>query len=434
VTHRAPASRTLKVDGLARVEGEGAMYVEIRDGRVHDVQLRIYEPPRFFEAFLRGRRFTEPPDITARICGICPVAYQMSACEAIEDACGVTVDGPLRDLRRLLYAGEWIESHALHIHLLHAPDFLGYESAVDLAADHRDLVQRGLDIKKVGNEVLEVVGGRAIHPVNVKVGGFYRLPSRAELAPLRDHLARALDQAVEVVRWVAGFEFPDHHHPLELVALQRPDEYAVLGGRLVSDRGLDIGPDEFDEHIVETHEARSTALHAHLLERGEYLVGPMARFAHNAHLLAAPAAAVADEVGLRADERNPFRTIVVRAVEVVHACAEALEIIDGWEPPERPAVDVEPRAGVGFGWTEAPRGLLWHRYELGADGTIADARIVPPTSQNQPAIEHDLFHLVEHHADLPDDELRHRCEQAIRNFDPCISCATHFLDLTVERS
>lgn len=434
MTHRPPASRTLKVDALTRVEGEGAMYVEVRDGKVRDVQLDIYEPPRFFEAFLRGRRFTEPPDITARICGICPVAYQMSACLAIEDACGVLVDGQLAELRRLLYAGEWIESHTLHIHLLHAPDFLGYESAIDLAADHRELVQRGLQIKKIGNEILELVGGRAIHPVNVKVGGFYRVPTRAELEPLAERLRWALDASIEVVRWVAGFEFPDHHHPLELVALTSPDEYAVLRGRLRSDAGLDIGPESFEDHVVEEHVERSTALHAHLLERGEYLVGPMARFALGGDRLAEPAAAVAAEVGLVRAERNPFRSIVVRAVEVVHACAEALRVIEGYERPDAPSVPVVPRAGVGFGWTEAPRGTLWHRYELDEGGTILDARIVPPTSQNQPAIEHDLFHLVDHHVDRSDEELQHLCERAIRNHDPCISCATHFLDLRVDRS
>jgi coenzyme F420-reducing hydrogenase alpha subunit len=410
------------------------MYVEIRDGRVHDVQLNIYEPPRFFEAFLRGRRYTEPPDITARICGICPVAYQMSACAAIEDACGVTVDGPLRDLRRLLYAGEWIESHALHIHLLHAPDFLGFEGAVDLATAHRDLVQRGLDIKKVGNEVLELVGGRAIHPVNVRVGGFHRVPTRRELQPLRDRLAVALERSLEVVRWVSTFDFPDHHHPLELAALRHPDEYGVLGGRLVSTEGLDIAPAEFPDHVVETHVVHSTALHAHLLERGEYLVGPMARFALNAAQLSPAAAAAAAEAGLTPDERNPFRSIVVRAVEVVHACETALEVIDRYERPDAPAVPVEPRPGVGFGWTEAPRGTLWHRYELDEAGLIASATIVPPTSQNQPAIEHDLFHVVEGHADADDDALRLLAERAIRNHDPCISCATHFLDLRVDRS
>ena len=434
MTHRAPTSRTMKVDALARVEGEGAMHVEIRDGAVADVQLRIYEPPRFFEAFLRGRRFTEPPDITARICGICPVAYQMSACEAIEDACGVEVGGPIRDLRRLLYCGEWIESHTLHIYLLHAPDFLGYDGAIEMAADHRAVVEDGLALKKIGNELLETLGGRAIHPVNVRVGGFYRVPTRRELAPLRDRLLRGRDLALATVRWVGGFDFPDLEHGHELVALRRPDEYAVIGGRIHSSRGLDIGAAEFDEHVQEEHVAHSTALHAHLLERGNYLVGPQARFGLNFDQLSAGARDAAGEVGLGPESRNPFRSIVIRAVEVVQACEEAIAIIEGYEPPDRPAIDVEPVAGIGHGVTEAPRGLLYHRYEIDADGVIVDARIVPPTSQNQPTIEHDLFHFVEGHLDLPDDELGHRCEQVIRNHDPCISCATHFLDVTVDRA
>src|SRR5205823_894339 len=178
-------TRIIKVDYLARVEGEGAMWIKIKDREVADVKLKIFEPPRFFEALLRGRNCTEAPDITARICGICPIAYQMSAVHAIEDACGVSVRGPLRALRRLIYCGEWIESHSLHIYLLHAPDFLGYASAVDLARDHRDIVEPGLRLKRAGNALMELIGGRAIHPVNVKVGGFYRLPTREELAGLR---------------------------------------------------------------------------------------------------------------------------------------------------------------------------------------------------------------------------------------------------------
>jgi coenzyme F420-reducing hydrogenase alpha subunit len=175
---------------------------------VEKARLDIYEPPRFFEAFLRGRGYTEPPDITARICGICPVAYQMSACAAIEDACGVTVGGPIADLRRLLYCGEWIESHALHIYLLHAPDFLSYRSGIEMAAQRRDIVARALALKKAGNAIMEAVGGRAIHPVNVRVGGFYRAPDRAGLGLLTEPLRRALDGALETVRWVAGFDSP----------------------------------------------------------------------------------------------------------------------------------------------------------------------------------------------------------------------------------
>ena len=410
------------------------MRVRVENGELLDVQLNIYEPPRFFEGFLRGRNYTEPADITARICGICPVAYQMSACAAIEDALGVTVDGPLGELRRLLYCGEWIESHTLHIHMLHMPDFLGFDSAVEMAVDHRGTVERGLEVKKIGNEILETLGGRAIHPVNVKVGGFYRVPTPQELSPLRERVARGLELAIEVVELVATFDFPDQEMGHELVSVSSGGDYPVLGTRIVSDRGLDIAVAEFLDHVEEEHVAHSTALHAHLLERGNYLVGPLARYGLHAHLLAEPAAEAAARVGLETVCRNPFRSIIVRAVEVVHAFATALDILDRYEQPDRPDVDVAAVAGVGHGVTEAPRGLLYHRYELDERGLIADAVIIPPTSQNQATIEHDLYHFVEHHLDLDDEELRRRAEVTIRNHDPCISCATHFLDLTVERT
>ncbi len=410
------------------------MHVDIRNGRVHDVQLRIYEPPRFFEAFLRGRRFSEPVDITARICGICPVAYQMSACTAIEDACGVSVDGPLRELRRLLYCGEWIESHVLHIYMLHAPDFLGYESALTMASDHRARVEAGLDLKRAGNDIVDLIGGRAIHPINVKLGGFYRAPTRAQLAPLAERLRHALDVARDTVRWVAGFTFPDSRHELEMASLCHETEYPMMGGRLRSTHGLDIEAKAFLEHVTETQVPHSTALHARIDERGTYVVGPMARYVLNHHLLAPEAREAADAAGLDPSERNPFRSIIIRAIEVVHAVAEALRIIEQYRAPEVPAVSVIPRRGVGFGWTEAPRGMLWHTYALADDGTITAADIVPPTSQNQRAIEWDLRQYVERHLHLDDRELGLRCERVIRNYDPCISCATHFLDFTVTRS
>jgi len=432
MTHRA--DRNLVVRALARVEGEGAMRVNVSGDRVTDVQLNIYEPPRFFEAFLVGRSFTEPPDITARICGICPVAYQMSACAAIEDACGITVPEPIRALRRLLYCGEWIESHTLHIYLLHAPDFLGYPSVIAMATDHRDLVERGLALKKTGNQIMEVVGGRAIHPVNVRVGGFYRAPSRSELAPLAERLRRAREQALDTVHWVAGFDTPEFTHDHELLALHNPGEYPIDAGTLRSSGGLAFPPAEFDRHIVEDQVPHSTALHARLTGRGRYLVGPTARYTLNHQWLSPLAKQAAAEAGLSGDCRNPFRSIVVRAVEVLYAVDEAARLIDSYEPPDPPSVEVPPRAGVGHGVTEAPRGILYHRYELDEQGRIVAARIVPPTSQNQASIEHDLGRLVEARLALSDEQLTAECEQAIRNYDPCISCATHFLDLHVERS
>jgi hydrogenase maturation protease len=429
MTHR---HRSIEVGALARVEGEGALDVRVVDGRVVQADLRIYEPPRFFEGFLRGRAMTEAPDITARICGICPVAYQMTACQAAEALGGIEVDGALRDLRHLLYCGEWIESHALHIYLLHAPDFLGVESAIELAATDRATVERGLQLKKVGNRIMELIGGRAIHPVNVRVGGFHRAPTPAELAPLVEQLRWARDAAVDTMRWVAGFDVPDLHTDAAFVALTHPHEYAVLSGRIATSLGHEIPVADFDDLVTEEQVPHSTALHARLQGADGYLVGPLARYALNAHRLSPLAREIAAEVGLEPPVRNPFRSIVVRAVEVVHACDTALALLDRYEPPPHPTVDVPPRAGVGFGASEAPRGLLWHRYATDSDGTITDARIVPPTSQNQREIEHELAAVVESGLALDRHTLTHRCEHAIRNHDPCISCATHFLDLRVD--
>jgi len=429
--------RALSVGSLARVEGEGAMHVRVTQGRVSDVRLQIYEPPRFFEGFLRGRAGTEAPDITARICGICPVAYQMSAGLAIEEALGLRIDEPIADLRRLLYCGEWISSHALHIYLLHAPDFLGYPSVVEMAKDHRALVERGLAIKKVGNAILETVGGRAIHPINVRVGGFYRAPSRSELSSLVPVLQQALDDAIATVAWVAGFDFPDFTHDHELLALVEPGRYAVMDGQPRTDRGLAFPVRGFDRHIREDQVPHSTALHATLVGRGRYLTGPLARYALSGQWLSSPAAGAASSAGLGAECRNPFRSIIVRAVELVEAIHEALRLIAAYEPFSPAAVDV-PAVGsagaVGYGATEAPRGTLFHRYELDRDGLIVAAQIVPPTAQNQASIEEDLRRFVQPRLDLDDHTLTHACEVAIRNYDPCISCSTHFLDLTVERT
>jgi coenzyme F420-reducing hydrogenase alpha subunit len=426
--------KTIKVENLARVEGEGALTVTIRDGKVRNAQLRLFEPPRFFEAFLRGRAYTEAPDVTARICGICPVAYQMSAVHAMEDALGITIDGPIRDLRRLLYCGEWIESHGLHIYMLHAPDFLGYEGAIEMAKDHPELVQRGLAMKKAGNELMTVLGGREIHPINVRVGGFYKTPRKSDLLPLRDPLERARDIALETVRWTATLDIPDVHRDYEMVALRHPAEYPLNEGRIVSSLGLDIAARDYDAHFEEIHVPHSTALQSRRKGTGTtYLVGPLARYSLNYDRLTPTARDAAKAAGLGPTCNNPYQGIIVRAVETLYACEEALRILGAYEEPDRPSVPVEPRAGSGYAATEAPRGLLYHGYRLDREGTILSAQIVPPTAQNQPTIEEDLMTFLNDWIDLPDDALRHRCEQTVRNYDPCISCATHFLDLRVDR-
>jgi coenzyme F420-reducing hydrogenase alpha subunit len=426
-------SKTIRVDYLARVEGEGSLYVRTKGKVVVETKFKIFEPPRFFEAFLRGRRFEEAPDITARICGICPVAYQMSSIHAMERALGVAVGSQIRALRRLFYCGEWIESHTLHIYLLHAPDFLGYQDAIQLARDHPDIVQRGLQLKKIGNEVVTLIGGREIHPINARVGGFYKLPSKAELLPLRERLEWALDAALETVRWVAGLTFPDFEQDYEFVALRHPDEYPFNEGRIVSNRGLDIGVDEYEEHFAEEHVEHSNALHSVLKARGAYFVGPLARYSLNFDRLSAAAREAALAAGLGPVCTNPFKGIIVRAVETVYACEEAIRIIDQYQMPEVATVEAIPRSGVGCGCTEAPRGMLYHRYRLDGDGIILEAKIVPPTSQNQKTIENDLRQFVAARIDVATEKLTWLCEQAVRNYDPCISCATHFLKLEIDR-
>lgn len=426
-------TKTIKVDMLARVEGEGALYVRLKGDQVADVKFKIFEPPRFFEALLRGRSYEDAPDITARICGICPVAYQMSAVHAMEDAFGVQIDPQIRTLRRLLYCGEWMESHTLHVFMLHAPDFLGYADVVQMAKDHPEVVKRALELKKVGNAVITLLGGRAIHPVNVRVGGFYKVPSKRELASLAEQLKWARDAALETVRWTAGLPFPDFEQDYEFVALQHPEEYPFNEGRLVSNKGLNISVREYDDLFEEEHVPYTNALHSRLKERGAYFVGPLARYSLNFDRLSPLAQEAARAAGLGAVCRNPFESIIVRSIEILYACDEALRIIDLYEVPDQPAAEIQPRAATGYACTEAPRGILYHRYRLDETGQILDAKIVPPTSQNQKIIEDDLRRFIPQVLQLPEDQLTWRCEQTIRNYDPCISCATHFLKLHITR-
>jgi coenzyme F420-reducing hydrogenase alpha subunit len=427
-------TRTVKVDYLARVEGEGALYIKIRNGEVDDVKLKIFEPPRFFEALLRKRDFREASDITARICGICPVAYQMSAVHAMEDACGVSVGGQLRELRRLLYCGEWISSHTLHIYMLHAPDFLGYSNAIEMAKDHPGVVERGLKLKQSGNHIMNIIGGREIHPVNVRVGGFYRLPTRAQMLELREQLLHTRERALETVKWTGTLEFPAFTQDYNFVALRHGHEYPMNEGRIVASTGLNIAVSQYDDHFEEQHVEYSNALHGVMKPHGScYHVGPMARYALNFDHLPLDIQAAAKAAGLGPVCNNPFQSIVVRAVEVLYAVTEALRIIDAFDPQQAAAIVVEPRAGTGYAATEAPRGLLYHRYTIDGNGIIEDANIVPPTSQNQKMIEQDLRRFVPTCIDKTDDEIQYLAEQAIRNYDPCISCATHFLKLEVDR-
>ena len=430
----AKKNRTIKVDYLARVEGEGRLLLKIKGNRVERAEVQIFEPPRFFEAFLRGRRFSEAPDITARICGICPVAYQSSAVQAMEEALGVEIPESLTKLRRLLYIGEWLSSHALHVFFLHAPDFLGYQDAIEMARDHGDMVKVGLELKKTGNALFACLGGREVHPVNVKVGGFYRVPTQKELAPVLEQVKKAHAAAVRTLRWTAQLPFPDFEPDYEFVALSHPEEYAITRGRLKSNRGLDISVPEYEEHFHEEQAPYSHALQSVRRGGGAYFVGPLARVNLNFDNLSPSVQAEAKNVGFIPECRNPFKSIIARSVEMLQAIEDAVELMETMEMPEAPDVPLTIKAGVGHGITEAPRGILYHRYRIDHQGLIQEAQIVPPTSQNQKSMEADLAQFAGRHLDLADEVLTWRLEQALRNYDPCISCATHLVRVRVERS
>lgn len=423
-------SRTIHVDYLARVEGEGALYIKTKDQKVEDVKLKIFEPPRFFEALLKGREMGEAPDITARICGICPVAYQMSAVGSIENALGIKVPDYIHQLRRLMYCGEWIESHTLHVYMLHAPDFLGFLDAIEMSKNNQEVLKRGLRLKKAGNEIIRILGGREMHPINVKVGGFYKLPLKTQFVELAEKLKQARDDAQETVKWVSRFNFPELERPYECVALFHPEEYPMTAGRIVSSSGLNIGVEEYDQHFEENQVPYSNALQSTIKNRGSYLVGPMARYNLNHKKLSSIVQEAIRDIGFGEVCLNPFKSIVIRSLEILYACDEALRIIKAYDWEKMPAsIHVGKKAAVGYGATEAPRGLLYHRYVLNEKGLIENAKIVPPTSQNQKTIEEDLRDFVNQNIAMPDPELIWKCEQAIRNYDPCISCSAHFLKL-----
>ncbi len=427
--------RTIKVEALTRVEGEGGLYIRLGDNVIEDVRLEIYEPPRLFESLLRGRPLEDVPDITARICGICPVAYQMSSVHALESALGISITPQIRSLRRLLYCGEWIESHALHIYLLNAPDFFGCDNAIEMASSCPDEFNRGLRIRKLGNRMLEVMGGRAIHPVNVCVGGFYRLPRQQDLQSLIPELEWCLQAAVETTRWVATFEMPDFDRDFQLVSLQHDAEYPMNEGRLVTSDGEVIDVQDYKQEFVEHHVSHSTALHSvRRKTNASYLCGPLARVNLCFDQLAPTARRVAEELTIDRPTMNPFRAIIARGLELIHACEESLSILRDYQPVQPARVPYQYRSGSGAAVTEAPRGLLYHDYEIESDGSVSRARIIPPTSQNQAQIEADLRAWLPHILDGDDEVTARNCERLVRCYDPCISCSTHFLKVEINRT
>lgn len=427
--------RSIHIPILARVEGEASLSLVLNNQGIESLQLQIYEPPRLFEKFLEGRSHREIVDLVARICGICPVAYQMTAAQALENCLGINISPWIRAMRRVFYCGEWIESHSLHVHCLAAPDFLGFHSVTDMAKVYPEIVRRGIRLQALGNRLIAFLGGRSVHPVGACVGGFYKAPHPKEVGAMLVELQDCLEECDALLRWVVTLPFSHINQSFTCVAMRHPQEYPMNEGRISADNGLDIDSVAYEQYFQEHQVPYSNALHC-LLNGKSYLVGPLARLNLNYQHIPLSIRDVLAEAGINFPSYNMDHSMVARAVEIYYCVLEAKRLLENYVYSDQPCLTtVTPRAGVGFACTEAPRGLLWQSYTLDETGRVAQVKIVPPTSQNQARIEEELRQtLLSYGLSNSDEALRFLSEQRIRNYDPCISCATHFLKLNIVRT
>jgi len=420
--------REIEVGYIARVEGQGSLEIRVSSGKVDELRFDIFEPPKFFEAFLIGRHCSEVHELTSRICGICPVPHQITALRAVENALGIHIGEQTRDLRKLMNYGCHIQSHILNLYFLAAPDYLGYESLFPMVKEHLEVVKRALRLKKLGNDLIELIGARAIHPTSAVVNGFTKIPERGDMELMRKRLVDAKQDACDTVEFVSSWKMPDFSRESEHVALSASGEFAINEGLLVSTEGMRIEEDKYREYVKESQVDYSWAKHSRIAGRGSFLVGPLARVNLNLDKLSHDAKKLAKEIGFEVPNFNPFMAHVARALEVVNAIDDCIEIIDR-VPLREEDRSYQVKSGTGFAVTEAPRGILYHSYEIGDDGSVKKADIVTPTAQNARNIENDLRALVPSMADLTNEDATLSCEMLVRAYDPCISCSVHYVNL-----
>jgi sulfhydrogenase subunit alpha len=418
---------------ITRVEGHGNIVVDAENGELKRCELQIVETPRFFEAMLRGRPYTEVTHIVSRICGICSVGHQMTSLQALEAAMGVTPSEQTQLLRKLIFHGEILDSHVLHAYMLVAPDFFGVGSVIPLAGTHPEVVLRALRMKKLAGDLCLVLGGRHTHPVTLKVGGFSHLPTMGQLEQLRARFEEAGSDVDATVELFQSLKMPDFERETEYIALRKTDEYAFIGGAIASTDGVERPVADYREVTNEHLLPHSTAKHTRH-KREAYMVGALARFNVNHDRLHPKAKAAAEALGLKPICTNPYMNTVAQVVEVAHCIEDGIQLIDTLL--ERGIQDEVPnvtvRAGTGAGACEVPRGVLFHEYTVGEDGSIVGANCIIPTGQNLANIEADMRALVPRILDKAQDQIRLMLEMLVRAYDPCISCSTHMLDVKFE--
>jgi len=427
--------RTITIPHLGRVEGHGGIFLKIVEDRVREVNMDIHEGSRYYEALLKGKHFLEVQGIITRVCAICSASHTVAALTALENALGVPQSDRVRRLRGLLLLGATIESHALHVFALALPDFLGFDSVITMAEKHPEEVKFALRLKQLGNRVQEMIGGRAVHPVNTLVGGFGRLPRHRDLEAIREELRQAVDPLLRFVDLAATIEIPTWAaQPTVYVAL-RPYEdglFRFRGRSICTSRGEEYPLEAYRQVVREFTVEHSHAKHAALASGETYMVGSLARLRLWSDLLEGRAREAFERLFPRGSEDNILLNSWAQLVELVHAIERGIEVCDlllGL--PEEPAeiTDYEVRAGRGVGALEVPRGTLFHEYALDDDGRVVEANVVTPTAQNLANVERDLRKAAESLLPrrLEDRILKLNLEMVARAYDPCISCSVHLV-------
>jgi sulfhydrogenase subunit alpha len=430
----------LNIEYLTRVEGHGNIVVNVKQGRLETCHLDIIEAPRFFEGLLRGRSIFEAQHITSRICGICSCSHSLASIQAAEDALSIIPSGQTIKLRKLLLYFEILDSHLLHIYFLAAPDLLGVKSFVPLIETHNEVIRRALQLKKNCNDLCGILAGRHIHPISMTIGGFTKLPGKKDLDAMLDLLEGMRHDIEDTVGFVSTFKFPEFERDTEYVALVSDDgEYPLLTGDIGSSDGVRMNKKEYKKVTNEFVVPHSSAKHTKL-SRESYAVGSLSRFNLNYDKLQPKAKEAAHVLGIKTGCINPFLNTVAQMVEIVHCFNEAVSIVHdlkdiGIDHTEEIVVGLNEgsripvKAGNGVGAVEAPRGTLFHNYEIDENGIILNANCIIPTSQNLNNIEKDMEKLVPEILDKSDEEITHSLEMLVRAYDPCISCSTHLLDV-----
>jgi len=426
-------NQSIDIAHLGRVEGHGGIHVEIKDGEIKKVDMEIYEGSRFYETLVVGKHFTEVPPIVSRVCAICSADHTLASQMAVEDAMGIEITPRTRMLRGLLLHGSMIESHALHVFALALPDLLGYPSVLAMAEDYPDEVTAGLGLKKLGNIVQEMIGGRAIHPVNAVVGGFGKVPSKDELANLATQLEEALDKTMSMVELIGSLRLPDYSDPSNIYAALHNDEerYSYLGQWIFTSTGEKKPIHDFREVCNERVVRHSTAKQS-LYSDKPFMTGSLARININSHLLKGRAKEALEQLLPEIPDYNDLHNNVAQFIELIHSVERSLVLIRSLvqdplkdEDPIRQAV----RSGAGVGALEAPRGSLYHYYEIDDSGIVTEADIITPTAQNLANIEKDFRTALTKIMGSSNDEIRAHLEMIARAYDPCISCAVHLVDV-----